>query len=68
LSEHKDIVRQFEIVCDDFALALKVDPTTGKRKDESPLKNLRNVATWSFTKFEVFCPSGANHTFATTCE
>jgi hypothetical protein len=54
LSEHGDIVRQFEIACDDFALALKVDPTTGKRKDESRLKNLKNVATWSFTKFEVF--------------
>lgn len=54
LSEHQDIVRQFEIAYDDFALALEVDPKTGKRKEEGRLKSFKSVATWSFTKFEVF--------------
>lgn len=54
LAEHQQIVRQFEVAYEELVLALKLDPITGRRKEESRLKAVRTVATWSFTKFEVY--------------
>src|ERR1700731_2571836 len=52
LSDHVDVVRQFEAAYDDLAQSLKIDPATGKRKEENRFKALRSASTWPFTKFE----------------
>jgi hypothetical protein len=54
LSDHGDVVRQFEVAYDDLAQFLKIDPATGKRKEENRFKAFRTASTWSFTKFEVY--------------
>jgi hypothetical protein len=54
LRDHVDVVRQFEAAYDDLAQFLKIDPATGKKKEESRFKALRSASTWSFTKFEVY--------------
>jgi hypothetical protein len=54
LTDHREVIRQFEAAYDDLASAMKIDPATGKRKDESRLKAFRGVTIWSFTKFEIY--------------
>lgn len=53
LSDHGDVVRQFEVAYDDLAQFLKIDLATGKRKEENRFTAFRTASTWSFTKFEV---------------
>jgi hypothetical protein len=53
-SDHVDVVRQLEAAYDDLAQFLKIDPATGRRKEENRFKALRSASTWSFTKFEVY--------------
>ncbi|KAF7514059.1 hypothetical protein GJ744_004384 [Endocarpon pusillum] len=53
LSDHGDVVRQFEVAYDDLAQCIKVDPATGRRKEGNRFQAIRTVSTWSFTKFEI---------------
>ncbi|MCJ1401500.1 hypothetical protein MMC11_004714 [Xylographa trunciseda] len=54
LADHGEAIKQFEAAYDDLVLSLKIDPATGKRKEESRLKAFRSATAWSFTKFEVY--------------
>ncbi|KAI9721649.1 MAG: hypothetical protein M1828_005016 [Chrysothrix sp. TS-e1954] len=54
LTDHQEIVRQFEASYDDLATALKYDASTGKLRAESKSKALRSIAKWSFSKSEVY--------------
>jgi len=54
LEERQDLARQFSRACEDFAAVLKLDPTTAEPKSQSHSKALWNIATWSFTKNQVY--------------
>ncbi|KAK0727687.1 hypothetical protein B0T26DRAFT_799627 [Lasiosphaeria miniovina] len=54
LSQHSDMVQQFEAAFIDFARVLKVDMRTGKIPDESRFKSLISSAGWHFSKSEVY--------------
>lgn len=54
LEERTELTRQFARAYEDLAAILKIDTDTGHLKQESRTKAIQTIATWSFTKSEVF--------------
>lgn len=54
LANQADLLRQFSRAYDDLATSLKLDTSSGELKPQSRKGAFWTVATWSFTKSEVY--------------